>query len=506
MTNVGARQVGPGVRTFLLILASAAIVVLVHWPSYASIASMWFLMPYRHGYLIFPAAAYFLWQQRDEIGLRSISASWAGCVALLALTVLWLVARATTVLAVEQIAAVLMIPAFVLAALGPAVLRAAAFPLLLTLAAVPVGETLVPGLMSVTADVAELLLWITGVPVFREGQVIRVPSGWFEVAVICAGLNYLLAGVVTAIVFARQAFGGWRKRLVFVALAAVAFVLANGIRVFLVIYLHDLSNGRIFAHDHVWFGMVIFGATLVALLVLGARFADQAKPAQPPGEIRQPRYPGRSSAVVAIVGLAILAAGPLVAARSAANGAGLTELRWPPLPAIDGCDGPQVWAASWGPFMVGSDLERSGSYFCDNQQVDVFVAVYSSQGQGKELVSSENELIPDYLASRGTRSSRAFQSALAELVGTAEISVSGEAPEVVWLWYSVGEAHATTSLGVKTLEALNALQFKSAPSALYVVAVRNPLASPDEMRQTVERASRALWDSARPGRKAHESR
>jgi exosortase A len=488
-----------GLRIYLLVLAVGAVATLIHWRTFADMVSLWSLMPYRHGYLIFPVAAYFLWQRRPELAAQPVSGSLVGILALAILSAIWLVARATAVQVVEQLVVVLMIPALVLAMLGPAVFRTAAFPLLLLVVAVPAGEALVPGLMSATAGIAEWLLLAFGVPVFRQGLVMTVPSGAFEVAVICAGLNYLLAGVVTAIVFAQQAFAGWGKRLAFVGLAAAGFVMANGVRVFLVIYLHFRSGGRIFSHDHVWFRMVVFGVTLVLLLVLGTRFSDPgAKPRR--ADRQKPQVtPRLSSLMIAAGAIIILAAGPVLAARQG-RAVVSGEIQWPALPTIEGCEGPQSWAADWGPFMLGSDVERSGTYACGDLQVDVFVAVYASQGQGKELISAENELVPEYIASRGRTSRRSFQSDVGTTVATSEIAVAGQPVELVWTWYSVGGASATSGLHVKMLEVIKVLRLDDAPSVLYVVAARGGGEPADELRPTIESAASALWDATAQGR------
>ena len=499
MSDVRSGSLDRGLLIYLLVLVIGAAVALIHWKSFADMVSLWSLMPYRHGYLIFPVAAYFLWRTMPELAAQPVSGSVAGILALAMLSAIWLVARATAVQVVEQLVVVLMIPALVLAVLGPAVFRTAAFPLLLLVVAVPAGEALVPGLMSATAGIAEWLLLALGVPVLRQGLVITVPSGAFEVAAICAGLNYLLAGVVTAIVFARQAFGGWSKRLAFVGLAGVVFVLANGVRVFLVIYLHFRSGGRLFSHDHVWFGMVVFGVTIVLLLVLGTRFSDPgAKPRRTDRQKTQVT-PGLGSLMIAAGAIIILAAGPVLAARQGRTVVS-GDIPWPALPAIEGCDGPQPWAAEWGPYMLGSDLERSGTYACGNLQVDIFVSVYASQGKGKELISTENELVPEYIASRGTTSRCSFRSDDGTVVATSEIAVPGQGVELIWMWYSVGRAPATSGLLVKLLEAIKALRFDSAPSALYVVTARGGDERPDDLRPMIESAARALWDSSAQGR------
>ena len=151
MIDVGSAVLDRRLRICLLVLVIGATVALIHRKSIADMVSLWSLMPYRHGYLIFPVAAYVLWQKTPELAARPVSGSMVGILVLALLSTIWLVARAAAVQVVEQLVVVLMIPALVLAALGPAVFRTAAFPLLLLVVAVPAGEALVTGLMSATA-------------------------------------------------------------------------------------------------------------------------------------------------------------------------------------------------------------------------------------------------------------------------------------------------------------------------------------------------------------------
>ena len=104
------------------------------------------------------------------------------------------------------------------------------FPLLFSLAAVPVGDGLLPHLMLLTADTSTALLRAVGVPVFREGQFLSLPGGNFEVASVCAGLAYLTAGTVIALLFSYFTYRSVLKRFLFVMLTMVVVILTNGLR------------------------------------------------------------------------------------------------------------------------------------------------------------------------------------------------------------------------------------------------------------------------------------
>jgi EpsI family protein len=130
--------------------------------------------------------------------------------------------------------------------------------------------------------------------------------------------------------------------------------------------------------------------------------------------------------------------------------------------------------------------------------VSLYVALYLQQQPGKELISSQNEMIPDYMAARGRRSSGEFKAWDGKSVETAEVSVGGESPELVWHWFSVGAKSAASDSRAKLLEAIDALRFAHPVSVLYLVAVSGP--NDQQLQPVAERAARALWNSSDQGR------
>ena len=130
-------------------------------------------------------------------------------------------------LVIEQFAVVAMIPALVLAVLGWPRHDVLIFPLAFLFFVVPFGRALVPYLMQVTADIATVALQWTGVPVLRSHMYISIPSGEFEVARACSGLNYFITGLVLGVLYAYLSYRGWRKRSLCVAAFLVVPIVAE---------------------------------------------------------------------------------------------------------------------------------------------------------------------------------------------------------------------------------------------------------------------------------------
>ena len=480
------------VSRLALLVALAASVVLLCLDSFSSMVALWPLSAYQHAYLVVPVVLYLLWLERNELAALPLRGSLLGLVMFSAVLLAWIVGRATAVQAVEHLAAAALIPALAFTVLGWPAFRTVAFPLLFLMTMVPVGEELIPILLEVTADVSEWLLRLLGIPVLREGMFFTLPGGSFEVAEVCSGIRYLMAGTVTALLFAYFNFATWGKRVAFTVFAALAFILANGVRAFVVMAVASATHGRwLGGEDHVYFGMVLFGVLLLAMLWLGMRFAD------PPPKKRQPSpadsahdRTGRAAACAA-AGLALLAA--TVALQASHETAGQSLLATSP-PALEGCVGPSEWVAAWRPELQGVDVETLVSYDCGGLGLHVYLASYGHQEQGKELISSGNHLVPhdwrQYTQRRETTLDLAPDSRVA--VNETRVAITAR-NALAWHWYDVNGRTSHTRLGTKLNEAREALDPQGVVSSVRMVAVTSTDDDFDAMRALLEKQVRALW-------------
>ncbi len=151
-----------------------------------------------------------------------------------------------------------------------------AFPLAyLVVFAVPWGDGLVGPLQDITAHFAVRALELTGTPVLLNGREIITPSAVWMVADACSGVKFFIACSALGCLYAYLMYQRWWKRVVFVALAAVVPVIANGLRVYFTILIGD-TWGLKYATgtDHMIFGWQFFGTVLVLLLLVGWFFRD----------------------------------------------------------------------------------------------------------------------------------------------------------------------------------------------------------------------------------------
>ena len=435
--------------------------VALYWESFQSIGVKWYSdAAYSHGYLIVPIVGWLIWRKRTELASAEFARSWAGVAILTLCVCAWVVARGTGVLVLEQLAVVAMIPALVLALLGRQVAWILVFPLSFLLFAVPFGRGLIPWFMEITADISTTLLQAVGVPIYRSYMYINIPSGRFEVAKACSGLRYVITGMVLGVLYAHVAYRGWKKRVLCVLAFLVVPIIANGLRVFVIITIAHLTKmGWGGGPEHVTFGRIFFLGIMFLMFWIGRRWADPEE-AVPLAGTAATEASAAHRWLVPLLAVAIAVIGPLYlsSAQSNASAVSMAAASDVSLPsAAPGWRGPVAGATGWKPLFVDELAERSGVYEDPaGGKVDVYVGVYGlGASTGSELIGYKNRIFATEHESLAKRKVRTIGSAAAGQFEVVEQTVQDDSGEhLVWYWYMVGDRHATTDFGVKFLEAL----------------------------------------------------
>jgi exosortase A len=370
------------------------------WPSFASIVAIWERSEtFTHGFLVVPIVLFLIWRKRHGLGVLHYGVDWRALPILAGTGFVWLLARLVDVLVIEQLAAVFMVPILVWLIFGLAAVRYLAFPLLFLFFAVPMGEWLVPPLMDFTAIFTVFLLRLTGIPVYWEGTFFSIPSGDWSVVAACSGIRYLIASVFLGVLYAYLNYRALWRRLLFIALAAITPILANGLRAYLIVMIGHLSDMRLAVGvDHLIYGWVFFGLVMFLLFAFGNLWSDAERPSLTEAELpafetrATPPVPPTRETLGLSLGLLLLVVWPLLGIWIEARA--VAEREWP---------GHEIASelANWSPMDTNLSswtpqfLETSATWRQDfaqgDEQLGVYLALYG-QGSG-EMVSSEHVLV-----------------------------------------------------------------------------------------------------------------
>jgi exosortase A len=407
------------------------------------LAIWWNSSTFNHCLLIPPIIAWLVAQRWTELGKVELSAWAPGLAVIGAGGMFWLLGEASGVAFGRHLGLVLMLQGAVISCLGPGVARSLAFPLAYGFFMVPFGEEAVPLMQSVTAEIAMVLLALAGIPAHLEGVFITTPTGYFEVAEACAGVKFLIAMIAFGALVANVCFRSWRRRLAFMTAAFLIPILANGVRAWGTIYIAHLTSIEFaVGFDHVVYGGIFFAIVIAAILAAGWPFFDRG-PNDPWVDIsRLPKGKSRAPLIVTIVAVALAAVPPAWSAAISAAGTHSPPVAFE-LPTVAGWKRERT-DSHWRPHFNGADLTRMGRYrSTDGKVVDLFVAVYARQEEGRELVGYGQ-------GAAGPDSGWAWtENRPAPLGGRAErIASHGLVREVV-SFYRVGNVTTGSDMGVK---------------------------------------------------------
>ncbi len=464
-----------GWRAHLAALGLVAAAILALFPRDAvDMAGIWWnSSTFGHCLLIPPILAWLVWQRAPELKLLT-PAAWTPGLALVGLGAFgWLLGEAGGVALARHLGLLFMLQGAVIACLGRDVARGLLFPLAWALFLVPVGEEIVPMMQTITAEMAMALLALSGVPAHIEGIFITTPTGYFEVAEACAGVKFLIAMAAFGTLVANVCFRSWPRRIAFVAASLIVPVIANGVRAWGTIYVAHWSGNTDFAasFDHVVYGGIFFALVIALLLGLGWRFFDRGVDEPWLSDLPAAPRPAASLRLVALAAVTLAILPPAWAAAVAAGGAH-------PVPADFALPAPPGWsrveprdAIPWRPHFAGADAMHLGR-FRDSagREVDLAVAVFARQSEGRELVGFGQGAV-------GPESAWAWSAgAAAPPNGRAErIASHGLVREVV-SFYRVGDILTGSGAAVK-LETMR-VRLLGGPQRAVAVLVSAPPAAP----------------------------
>ena len=474
MTDLSRRLAGGALLLLLIVL------LVIYRETFASMWMKWGSdNSFSHGYLIVPISLWLVWSKRHALAAVPWRSEWTGVVVLALLGAAWFVARATGVLVGEQYAAVLMVAALTLAVLGRRATAVILFPLLFLLLAVPAGRGIVPWLMQNTADMAVAALRLSGVPVVRDGMILSIPGGNFEVARACSGLNYLVTGIALGALYAYLTYRSTRKRVLFMLAALIMPIVLNGIRAYLIIAIAHLTDMRWgTGYEHIVFGRALFLVTLFLLFWVGLRWRDPPAGTVPvsPAQWRSgPESADRVAWVAVAACVAVLAVPPayLRSANAHARSDTLSDRGQIVMPgAAADWKGPQERAFGWRPLYAGAVAERTVAYAAaDGRQVDVFVATYGiGMSHGSEMISYRNRLSQLERESLLPHRKRRISLPDGELAVREYLLHESSGTRVVWRWYMVGNRSYDSEFRVKAAEALAYLAGGDATDRVFVLS------------------------------------
>ncbi len=374
----------------------------MHWATAVSMYRLWSDIPsYNHALLVLPVCLYLAWERRHVVRAMLPRFSLFGTLLVFGFGALWLIANAVDVMVGRHIALVGMIEGLVLATLGWRVCRVLLFPLLYAWLVIPVDLGLLPGLQKIATIASAWGIGALGIPIFVEDVFIEVPTGRYWVAPGCAGLNFLLSGLALSLLYGEQMYDGWRKRVGCVVVMIVVAIIANWIRIFGLIVAGHYFNEIYDINDHYTEGWLFFAVVVFVMMWIGLRFRDPVRSKKSEGAVpgAVPGTREAPNAVALYLGVAVITAA--AAAAYPAYAAYRQNDAPPPVrvhiafPSEIGSWRSSPQSSDWQALFRGADAHATRRYTRGDDAVDLYVAYYERQGNGREMAAYPNRVYND---------------------------------------------------------------------------------------------------------------
>lgn len=492
-SSIGSSEPGKMPQVWRVPMVNFAVIItamlIAYWNTITNMVAVWWGSDtFAHGFIIFPISLYLIWQRRDAIMAITPLPAHRAWLLIVVLNFGWLLAHLVDIQVAKQFMLVAMIPSIIWALWGTLVVRVMLFPLCYLFFAVPFGEFLIPYLQDITAVFTVELLRLTGIPVYLEGRFLAIPTGVFEVAEACSGLRYLIASVTLGVLYAYITYRFLYKRLLFIGMAILVPIIANGIRAYGIVMIAHLSDYKLaMGIDHLIYGWLFFGLVIFLLVWGGSFFRDdrnatETVAASNVGSDRQLDSFATTNKWTLLC-LVFVISGPVAAKwLERPYDTSLTE---PALPQL-GNDwlGPYETINLWSPEFINPTSAQLQQYEKNGQIVQVYIAFYADQKQGAELISSENRLYDQEQWRRINDKLKAVQLGNRDdPANVHEVVIQSRQDKVLlWHWSQIGSVSVVNPLKAKLTEARSRLFREQAGSAAIIVSTRITLDN-DEAEQ-----------------------
>lgn len=363
----------------------------------------------------------------------------AATASLALLSLMWLVSGLVVVEAGQQASFIVMLALLPVSLFGLGAGSRYLVPILILLTLVPVWPVFIPYLQTLSAAASAHVLDLAGITSTREGYLLIIPNGTFEVADACSGLKFQTVGITLALIHTQLTKVPWRITALYLLAASLLALLTNVIRICVVVaigYYYGMDHE--YVQDHDFIGWSLFALLFFLFLYAGER---QLVKHRNPVSLEAAEAPARLSLRRQLLGslLVILAfaLGPLLHGYFTGTARGDVDDWITPRGSLLGWSPISEALSEWRPLWSRGDVTYQGRFRSTEGEVDLYATQFHTQSQGREAVNVSHRVYDIDKWSRISRSAKVIR-----LAGHAPLSVEetllrgpGYKQRLVWSWY-----------------------------------------------------------------------
>jgi exosortase A len=455
-------------RRFAALMAVVAAIIALYWPTIQSLVMVWedtARTTYTHGYLIVAISLWLGWRARAELA-RPDPQGWTPrervllAMLLTAVVLAWQIAYRAGIQLGAELLLPLLLAVAVLSLFGRHAARASVAPLVYLLFAIPFWDFFTPYAQWATTRVAQVLLRVSGVPAYFQGNRVQIPAGEFEISGGCSGLHYMIVALALAVFLGEMRRDGWKLRLRWCVIAFVAALIVNWLRVFVIILAGHLTHMEhyLVRESHYGFGWVMFLLVIITLFAAERRAPPPAVLANLPAHVsgNEPRAAAWRAAAAVLISLP-LAMNILIRARTPALAGAAASA------PTSGCI-PLATQSDWTPRLRLADRDERRGFVCDGVNIESYSAWYREQYMRKKLDGYDNHIVEE-----GTVVSSEVETVNGRPFHEVRLEDRGQSA-LLWISYRVAEREFTNPVAAQFWYSFSTMLTLRSPVSLAVAA------------------------------------
>lgn len=452
-----------------------AFLVILYIDTVADMVHLWLNSEtYSHGLFIIPLTAVLIFARLNRHPIKNNTSQPLAALGILFFSACWLISELAQINLLAQLSLMAIIPFVVWTLYGFKALWQLKSALLFLFLAVPVGDFLIPHLQQITAVLSIAMIEFFGIPVYSDGLYISIPAGNFLVAEACSGIRFLISSITIAVFYALLYIDSYKRRLVMILSGVLVPILANGMRVFMIIVIAHLGNMEAATgFDHIVYGWVFFSFVMIMLIWLGNALCDQTaksvaqpinKPVTNKPLTNKPKVLAYAAVAITLsiapfTQYLITQAQPTVGQQSLNAGldAKAQAEKVQSINDLYKVGAGKNSASHWAVYFPTADNIQVAA-LPSNNKITVYKVEYATEGGDKELINFENRLFnPDRWSLKSQRKVPLTINGQAVTVQHTKIVNLGTKQRNILLVYKTGEFVSANQWQIKGHQVFNKL-------------------------------------------------
>lgn len=224
---------------------------------------------YSHGFFVIPISLYMVWQKRQKLLSLPIKPSWMGFPVFIGGVMVYFICIVTRFHTLTYLSVILVILGLLLFLAGTHLTRELLLPVLFLLFMFPIPSAyyilITNPLKLMITKISAQIIYLIGIPVSRDGNLLFFANSQLEVAEACSGVRSLYSYLMLGCVFALMSNKPATKIILFVSTIPLAFMV-NVIRVTgtgILSHYYGSQVAQGFFHE--FSGFILFGLGFVFL-------------------------------------------------------------------------------------------------------------------------------------------------------------------------------------------------------------------------------------------------